>query len=517
MFRSFFMAGFECATGYNRHGEWIDQIQATEHDLQVEGDYELLKVADIRTIREGVRWPLVERARGRYDFSSLRPMLHAAERHGIEVIWDLFHYGFPQGVDLYAAGFPEHFADYCRAVAGFVADRGAGPHYFTPVNEASYFAWAAGERGLFAPHYQGRGHELKVALARAAIAGVEAIRDACPAARIVTVDPICSVVPPQDADQAAIDWAHHFNHEIVFQFFDMMAGKLHPELGGSREHLGIVGLNYYWTNQWEVGRDGTPLADDDARKVPLGELVKRAWLRYGGDVIVSETSALREARGPWLHELSSMACALLDEGVALRGICLYPILGMPEWHARNEWTHMGLWDLERENGSLRRSVHLPMMQALRRSQRALAGKERALGVTMPERSSPLSVLLPRSSGVPYAFRGYPLWEDGATQSIYRLRLFRAESGDWVAAIEVHWGERVIRRVLNSSDLESFPELAAVNEPGRILSEAGVYAPRDEALAAAWRRDVRAGFAVLRARDQSSSTALRERRRRSERP
>ena len=35
MFRSFYLAGFECATGYNMHGEWIDQIAATEHDLHV--------------------------------------------------------------------------------------------------------------------------------------------------------------------------------------------------------------------------------------------------------------------------------------------------------------------------------------------------------------------------------------------------------------------------------------------------------------------------------------------------
>ena len=32
MFRSFFFAGFEGATGYNMHGEWVDQIAATHHD-----------------------------------------------------------------------------------------------------------------------------------------------------------------------------------------------------------------------------------------------------------------------------------------------------------------------------------------------------------------------------------------------------------------------------------------------------------------------------------------------------
>ena len=29
MFRSFFLAGFEGSTGYNRHGDWFDQVAAT--------------------------------------------------------------------------------------------------------------------------------------------------------------------------------------------------------------------------------------------------------------------------------------------------------------------------------------------------------------------------------------------------------------------------------------------------------------------------------------------------------
>jgi len=379
MFRSFFMAGFECATGHNTHSQWIDQIEATQHDVMIDHDYELIAQAELFSAREAIRWPLVDRGGGRYDFSTVQPVIEAALRRGIEPIWDLFHYGYPAGVDLYGAEFPRRFAAYCRAAAAFVQDQLPGPHYFTPVNEGSYFAWAAGERGLFAPHQRGRGHELKIALARAAIAGIEAIRDVCPQARIVNVDPICHVVPPAGSSREAQDGARHFNEHVVFQFLDMIAGKMHPELGGSREHLDVVGLNYYWTNQWEVGREGTPLVDDDPRRVPLGELVRSAWLRYGGDVLVSETGALEDARAPWLDELADMSCTLLEQGVALRGVCLYPVLGMPEWHVREQWTRMGLWDLEPEREVLRRLPHLPMMQALRRAQHAVRQKRLALG------------------------------------------------------------------------------------------------------------------------------------------
>ena len=51
-----------------------------------------------------------------------------------------------------------------------------------------------------------------------------------------------------------------------------------------------------------------------------------------------------EQRAPWLFEAAFAAEALLLEGVQLRGLCLYPILGMPEWHEPDVWTPMGLWD-----------------------------------------------------------------------------------------------------------------------------------------------------------------------------
>ncbi|HEY2772422.1 MAG TPA: glycoside hydrolase [Candidatus Binatia bacterium] len=369
-FRSFYLAGFECATGYNMHGQWIDQIAATEHDVHCAGDYRRLEQVGIHAVREAIRWPLVDRC-GRYDFSSIEPFVRAALRHDFDVIWDLFHYGYPQDVDLFSPSFPGRFARYCHAAASFIRRRMHRSCFFTPINEPSFLAWAAGEVGRFAPHARGRGPELKLALARAAIAGIEAIRDACPQARIVNVDPICRVVPaPQD--EASIEYAQCFNTRWVFEFWDMVSGRLHPELGGSPAHLDVVGLNYYWTNQWQVGSEGVPLADDDPRRVPLSDLVRTAWRRYGTEIVITETSALGEARAPWIHELSLMAEDLLDKGIELSGICLYPILSMPEWHARHRWARLGLWDLEREQDVLARRACAPMMAALRIAQQRQA-------------------------------------------------------------------------------------------------------------------------------------------------
>ena len=63
---------------------------------------------------------------------------------------------------------------------------------------------------------------------------------------------MCRVAAPTgriDFEEAVED----FNERLVFQAWDMICGRLFPELGGSPRHLDIVGINYYWTNQWEWG------------------------------------------------------------------------------------------------------------------------------------------------------------------------------------------------------------------------------------------------------------------------
>jgi beta-glucosidase/6-phospho-beta-glucosidase/beta-galactosidase len=360
-FAGFFWAGFECATGVNRHGRRIDQVAATGHDRHADEDYERLAAAGFRTARDAIRWPLVD-AGGRYDFSSVEPVMRAAERHGVEVVYDLFHFGYPRDLDLFSDDFPDRFEAYCHAAARFVARHSGEPYAFTPVNEPSYFAWAAGDAALFAPHLSGRSWDLKVRLVRAAIRGIDAIRSVSPEARIVNVDPVCRVVAPAGRPDLAADVAA-FNDGAVFQSWDLLSGRILPELGGSPEHLGTVGINYYWTNQWDVTRPGVPLADDDPRRAPLSELVAAVWKRYGAELVITETGHVDEKRGPWLREVTREALSARAAGVPLQGVCLYPILGMPEWHDETVWTRMGLWDVE-PGGRFERRVCESMREAL---------------------------------------------------------------------------------------------------------------------------------------------------------
>lgn len=362
MFKSFFLGGFECATGYNRHGQWIDLVASTWHDQHADEDYRRLREVGILAARDAIRWPLVDLGQGRYDFSSVQPLVRASRRQGISVIWDLFHYGYPPGLDLFSEAFPERFADYCAACARYLRSQLVHPLWFTPINEPSFFSWAAGHDAQFAPHLRERSAELKIALARAAIRAVDAIRAQAPSARFVHADPVCRVAPSDDSAQS-LEEVRRFNDEVVFETWDMICGRLRPELGGSRAHLDVVGINHYWTCQWAHGQSGTWLEDGDPRRVPLREIVRDVWQRYGGELMVAETSHLGDHRARYLREIGEDIAILLSEGVPLRGVCLYPILGMWEWHAPERWLPMGMWDIDQANG-MRRTLHAPMRDAL---------------------------------------------------------------------------------------------------------------------------------------------------------
>jgi hypothetical protein len=373
LFPSFFLAGFECATPLNCHRQRIDPLAATEHDRRAGADYRALQRVGIRAVREGARWNLIDPPRRRparsgYDFRALRPFVEAALETGMVVIWDLFHYGYPEDLDPFSAEFVERFADYCHAVAGYLDRRLDGTPFYTPINEISYFAWAAGDAGVFAPYANGRSFELKLNLVRAALAGVEAVWAVNPAARIVNADPICKVVAPHDRPDLA-DHARWYSDQVVYETWDMLAGRQFPELGGSRRHLDIVGANYYWTNQWEHQRPGVCLCPGDPRLTMLSDLLCDVSNRYGGDLLITETAHVGSLRAPWLRYVSEEARIALRRGVRLQGICLYPVLGMPEWHEPEVTVPMGLWDLQPGATGRERVPAAEVIEALREERR----------------------------------------------------------------------------------------------------------------------------------------------------
>src|SRR5689334_18019942 len=185
IFRSDFMGGFECSTHVRRDGRRLDLIAATRHDRFAREDYARLARAGLLAARDGVRWHLVDRGPGRYDWSPVRPLIAAARAAGVTVAWDLLHFGWPDGVDPFGEEFVERFAEFAHGFATLWAREGEGPLVVTPVNEISFLSFAGGEKGFFNPFARRRGDELKEQLVRAAIAACREIRGVVRGARFV--------------------------------------------------------------------------------------------------------------------------------------------------------------------------------------------------------------------------------------------------------------------------------------------------------------------------------------------
>jgi beta-glucosidase/6-phospho-beta-glucosidase/beta-galactosidase len=372
IFPTFFLSGFECSTF-----RWKDQgrrnlVEETQHRRFAEEDYRFLRSLGIGVAREGAPWPLIQKRSG-YDFSILDPFISAMNRNQILPIWDLCHYGYPDDIDPLGPDFVRCFGDYAGAAAEYLCARVPEPHFFTPINEITFFAYMAGAWGWSAPY--GSSDEtrcaLRLALCNAAIAAVRAIRKVDPQARMINVDPLINVVAPRDRPDLR-QKADEETYEDTFLAWDVIAGRQHPELGGSPDILDIVGVNCYSFGQMEYRENGpnAALAPNDERVRPLGDLLSFAWERYRRPMIVGETSGMRDGRPKWLCDIIEESLAAVYAGIDLHGVCLFPAVDMPDWHT-GEWLHNGLCDLADHHGVLKRVPCQAYVDELRRWQREL--------------------------------------------------------------------------------------------------------------------------------------------------
>jgi beta-glucosidase/6-phospho-beta-glucosidase/beta-galactosidase len=362
LFQSFFIAGFECSSQIRRDGRRMDMLKSTEHNIRAADDYRLMARHGMHTVRDGVRWHLIEATRGRYDFSSFLPMLRAARDTGTQVIWDLMHYGWPAHLDIWKPEFVDCFASFASAVAKLVKDETDTVPFYTPINEISFWAWGGGDVEYLNPFAKGRGAELKRILVRAALAATDAIRAVGPA-RLVAAEPLIYIFPKSESEGDVAE-ARAYN-EVQFEAIDLLSGRLEPELGGRPEYLDIIGVNYYYNNQW-VDHGRTVYLGDGMYR-PLHELLKWVYERYERrPLFIAETGTEASGRAPWLHYIGDEVAQALEHGVHVEGICLYPILNHPGW-VDDRYCPNGLF-CGMETGG-RRSVYRPLAAELLRQQK----------------------------------------------------------------------------------------------------------------------------------------------------
>jgi beta-glucosidase/6-phospho-beta-glucosidase/beta-galactosidase len=357
-----FLAGFECSTHRRWDGQRLDLLQATAHDRFCESDYALAVRHGLRAARDGFRWHLIEAEPGRYDWSSIRPLLQAARRAGISVIWDLCHYGYPDWLDIWSDECPNRFARFCaKAVALIREESGAAPA-ICPVNEISFWAWLGGKEGKMNPHATDRAGELKAQLVRMTLRGIQAARQTEPETVVISAEPLINIVPDTN-DQADIEAARAY-HQSQYEALDLLFGRRDPALGGQEDAIDVIGVNFYPHNQWRLRGGPVPLGHHDYR--PLAELLREIFTRYRKPLFVAETGAEHSARPAWLSYLGQEVRTAMSLGVPVRGICIYPITEYRGWD-NDRMCQVGLFCSPEENGA--RTVYEPLAEELCHQQR----------------------------------------------------------------------------------------------------------------------------------------------------
>jgi beta-glucosidase/6-phospho-beta-glucosidase/beta-galactosidase len=358
MFDSFFQAGFECSSHRRKDGVRLDLIRATGHDRHIRQDYDLCAQLGLRTLRDGLRWHLIETVPGKYDWSSWMPALEAAEEAGVQIIWDLFHYGSPDHVDQSAPDFADRFTQFALAAVEVQQSISRRPPLVCPLNEINFMSWAV-EVEYFPRVGPRQVGWFKRQLARTGIAAARAIKDRWPNAFISWAEPLVHVAP-RSHRRPEVRAAEKYR-QGQFEAYDWITGRAEPELGGDPSLADVIGLNFYPHNQWYLNGPTIPMGHHEYR--PLADMLLEVSERYGKPLFISETGAEGSGRPAWLHYVCDEVRSAQGRGARVEGICLYPITAYPGWD-NSRHCHVGLLSSIVSEGT--RHVYEPLLEELER-------------------------------------------------------------------------------------------------------------------------------------------------------
>ena len=260
---TFFLSGFECSTflwGKDRRRR--DLNAELRHYQHADEDYALLPPIGIAVAREGIPWPLIDRGAGEYDFSLIDPFLAAQRRHNVLPIWDLCHYGYPDGLDPFSNpdSFVLRFAAYARAAARYVAERAHhGPLCIGPINEPTFWGYMGGEWALVRSIREFARGPAAVHLASGPgrYRGMQGDPPGLSRARFVHIDPLIWVVPPRDRPDLA-DEAHRERMRMRTLPGTSSPGSSTPKMAAVCELIDILGLNNYSSGRWNMRAAASP-------------------------------------------------------------------------------------------------------------------------------------------------------------------------------------------------------------------------------------------------------------------
>jgi dTDP-4-dehydrorhamnose reductase len=401
-------AGVECTV--NRVGEeYFDQLERNGHATRLD-DLDLFAELGIHAIRYPVIWErIAPNGLENADWSWADERLGRLRELGIRPIVGLVHHGSgPRDTSLVDPEFPEKLAVFARAVA----ERYPWVTHYTPINEPLTTARFSGMYGHWYPH--GRDD---LTFARALLGECKAIALSMQAIREVNTN--AQLVQTEDLGKtystSRLVYQAELENERRWLSLDLLCGLVSPtrpmwdylrDCGIGEAELetflqntcppDIIGINHYVTSErfldentenypaWTHGGNWQDkYADVDAVRVCSEglagprSLLLEAWERYNLPLAVTEVhlNCTREEQLRWLYEVWNAAQEVRKEGVDVRAITVWSLLGTYDWNSLvTRWVgyyESGVFDLRSRSVSSGESPR-PRQTAIAKMVRDLA-------------------------------------------------------------------------------------------------------------------------------------------------
>lgn len=358
--------GIECTV--NRVGDqYFDQLSRNGHTNRIE-DLDRFAALGIQTLRYPILWEhIAPNGLQQADWSWADQRLAYLHDIGMRPIVGLVHHGSgPRDTSLLDPAFPEKLAEF----AGAVAQRYPWVEYYTPVNEPLTTARFSGLYGHWYPHGRDDLSFVQALLnqCRGVVLSMQAIRHVNPEAKLVQTEDLGKTFStPLLAYQA------EFENDRRWLSLDLLYGRVnasHPlwgyllgagvdaaELQWFQDHPcppDIVGINRYvcgdrfiderldrYPPHTHGGNGMHQYADVEAVWVCADGiydpvmLLKEVWERYQQSIAITEAhlGCTREEQLRWFKEIWQAAQALRDEGVDLRAVTVWSLLGTYDWNS----------------------------------------------------------------------------------------------------------------------------------------------------------------------------------------
>lgn len=358
--------GIECTT--NRiQDNYRDQLALLGHYDRA-NDINHIAQLGIKALRYPILWEHHQQSlREEINWDWIENQLNLIKELNIIPIAGLVHHGSgPPFTDLLDEQFPYHLANYASKVAAKFPTQ----EYYTPINEPLTTARFSGLYGFWYPHAT---NDLSFATmlinqVKGIVLAMKEIRKVNPAAKLIQTEDLAKT-----HSTPLLKYQADFENNRRWLTYDLLCGKVnkdHP-LWGYFLYVGIqeselifllentcfpdiIGLNYYITSERYLdenianypshthGGNGKHIYADteivritDKKIDGFKALVRETWERYKLPIAITEVhlGCTREEQMRWFKEIWEEANQLSQEGINLKAITAWSLLGAYDWNS----------------------------------------------------------------------------------------------------------------------------------------------------------------------------------------